>query len=109
MPNIVMGDRDPYALTASDTPGPGTYDADISIDRIKPSTRSVGIHEELHKQRRIGDNPPHVYDSHLRPFGSDVNDRAIWGSRRNDTVNEVPPPGYYDPNDVLTHPRSPDY
>ena len=42
-PNITMGQ--PYKFTPSDTPGPGTYDADISIDRIKPTNRSVSINE----------------------------------------------------------------
>ena len=41
--NTIMGG--PYVHDKSDTPGPGTYDADISLDRIKPNTRSASINE----------------------------------------------------------------
>lgn len=47
--------------------------------------------------KRLGDNPPHVYDGHHKPFGSDITDRAVWGRKYKALFNDVPPPGYYDP------------
>ena len=75
-PNITMGS--PFKFSPSDTPGPGTYEADLSIEKIKPTNRSFSINKPLYTIKRVGDNPPHVYDGHLKPFGADVNDRAIW-------------------------------
>ena len=57
--------------------------------------------------KRLGDNPPHVYDGHHKPFGSDITDRAVWGRKYKALFNDVPPPGYYDPQHKLTKPTSP--
>ena len=43
----------------------------------------------------------------MKPFGADVNDRAVWGGKYKFSVNDVPPPGYYDPEHSQTKSRSP--
>ena len=104
-PNMRLGT--PFKEEKNDNPGPGSYNPELSIIKIKPTARSASINEQIFSAKRLGDNPPHVYDGHLKPFGADVTDRAVWGKRPSDQMNDVPPPGYYDPLDSLTKPSSP--
>ena len=72
----------PFKQTKNDNPGPGSYNPELSIIKIKPTARTASINEPLYEcVRRVSDNPPHVYDGHLKPFGADVNGRAVWGKR----------------------------
>ena len=45
----------------------------------------------------------------MKPFAADINDRAVWGGKYKFSVNDVPPPGYYNPElgDSQTKSRSP--
>lgn len=97
----------PYVFKPrNDSPGPGTYDADKAIDSILPSTSIVKINDLLVPFKRLPEVTPFVYDGHLKPFGADVNDRAVWGGKYKSPVDETPPPGYYDPEHNLVKPRS---
>lgn len=42
-------------------------------------------------------SPPEPYDGHLKPFGSDLKNRMTLGGKYEFKVNDVPPPGYYNP------------
>lgn len=99
----------PYKWKASETPGPGTYEADASKDSIMNRSPSSKYHNPYISVRRKEDPSPQVYDGHLKPFGQDVTDRAVWGGKYKFTVNDVPPPGYYNPElgDSQTKSRSP--
>ena len=66
------------------------------------------MHQPLVPERRSENPTPQVYDGYLRAFG-DLEGRAVWGGKYKFSVNDVPPPGYYDPErgDSLTRSRSP--
>ena len=61
------------------------------------------------KQTKKEDGPdPGLYDGHLTKFGS-INQKVNFGSKYEFKVNDVPPPGKYDPSsgEKLIRPKSP--
>lgn len=65
----------PYKWKPDDNPGPGTYEADKSLDSIKASSPSAKLHELLIPNKRSENPYPQVYDGHLKPFGADNKNR----------------------------------
>ena len=55
------------------------------------------MHTLMIPEKRSEDPSPAVYDGHHKPFGGDINNRAVWGGKYKFEVNDVPPPGYYNP------------
>ena len=49
-----------------------------------------------------GTPDPGKYDSHLKPFGADIKNKVDFGSKYDFKVNDVPPPGRYDPSHNIT-------
>jgi len=88
-----------YKWKANDNPPPGLYEADVSLDKVKSSSPSARLHKPFipDHQRRVPEPTPTAYDGHLKPFGADNTNRMTWGGKYEFKVNDVPPPGYYDP------------
>ena len=80
-------------------PGPGYYDPEKASSIVHSKSISAVIKEPTLKMN-IGKeiNPsPGQYDRHLKPFASGLNN-IIMGSKYEFKVNDVPPPGYYNPD-----------
>jgi len=97
----------PYQWKVGDGPGPGTYEADMSKDSVLNRSPSAAYHNPYISVRRQEQASPQVYDGHHKAFAADVSDRAVWGGKYKFSVNDVPPPGYYNPEESQTKSRSP--
>jgi hypothetical protein len=51
----------------------------------------------LFPSKRSEQKSPGPYDGHLKPFGADNMNKMTFGGKYEFKVNDVPPPGYYNP------------
>ena len=98
-----------YEFKPDQNPGAGTYDPDPAQKHTKPRTYEAFIRPRDPQDYLAapGDSGPPPYDADKSTFG-DLKSKIDMGSKYKFSVNDVPPPGTYnpDPADSITKPRS---
>lgn len=95
--NITFGSK--YQFKPDSNPAPGSYDVESSYRMVKARSPDVRIREPLIAEKRQKERGPDPgqYDAHLTPFGANITNKAIFGSKYEFKPDKNPPPGLYNP------------
>jgi len=94
--NATMGSK--YVFKPDSNPPVGAYDIDSSKELVSSRSKAALIREEVSPYRRPKEETPApgTYDSHLKPFGSELKHSASMGSKYIFKPDSNPPVGAYE-------------